>query len=77
MKPLGLSLRNGEPVIVGGGRQIGNYPIIWKWKRDCHTAILGNHPIDNQTIKCNYFCEVSRVANILNTGKGMSVVVSY
>ena len=77
MKPLGLSLRNGEPVLVGGGRQIGNYPIIWKWKRDCHNAILNNHPRDDQTVKCNYFCEVSRVANILNTGKGMSVVVSY
>lgn len=77
MKPLGLSLRNGEPLVVGGGRLIGNYPIIWKWKRQCHNASANNQPRDDHTIKCNYFCEVSRVANIMNTGKGMNVVVSY
>ncbi len=77
MKPLGLSLRNGEPLVVGGGRQIGNYPIVWKWKRQCHNAVVSNCPRDDHSVKCNYFIEVSRVANILNTGNGMSVVVSY
>tara|TARA_R110002153_G_scaffold274315_1_gene448460 strand:- start:5 stop:1531 length:1527 start_codon:yes stop_codon:yes gene_type:complete len=77
MKPLGLSLRNGEPVVVGGGRQIGNYPIVWKWRRQGHSAPVSNCPRDDHSIKCNYFIEVSRVANILNTGNGMSVVVSY
>ena len=76
-KPLGLSLRNGEPVVVGGGRQIGNYPVIWKWKRNSNATVKNNCPRDDQTIKVNYFCEVSRVANIMNTGKGMNVVVSY
>ena len=32
-KPLCLDLTNGEPVIVGGGRSIGSYPIIWKYMR--------------------------------------------
>tara|TARA_R110000803_G_scaffold11944_3_gene35217 strand:+ start:185 stop:1726 length:1542 start_codon:yes stop_codon:yes gene_type:complete len=77
MKPLGLSLRNGEPLVVGGGRQIGNYPIIWKWKRVPHATASGNSVKDDEAIKCNYFCELSRVANIMNTGKGMNVVVSY
>ena len=31
-KPLCLSLRSGEPALVGGGRVIGNYPIIWKYR---------------------------------------------
>ncbi len=76
-KPLALNLRNGEPVVVGGGRQIGNYPIIWKWKRDCHNDIVNDNQRDDQSVKVNYFCEVSRVANIMNTGKGMNVIVSY
>lgn len=76
-KPLSLCLRNGEPVVVGGGRQIGNYPVIWKWKRKAHASVKGNCPQDNHSIKVNYFCEISRVANILNNGKGMSVMVSY
>ena len=76
-KPLALNLRNGEPVVVGGGRQIGNYPIIWKWKRDCHSDVINDNQRDDQNVKVNYFCEVSRVANIMSTGKGTNVVVSY
>ncbi len=77
MKPLGLSLRNGEPLVVGGGRRIGNYPIVWKWKRTNNATRLEQQPIDNYAIKCNYFCEVSRVANIMATDKGTNVIVSY
>lgn len=77
MKPLCLSLRNGEPLLVGGGRQIGNYPIVWKWKRKCVNTAVQNCRKSNTTVKCNYFIEVSRVANIMNTGRGMNVVVSY
>tara|TARA_R110002020_G_scaffold131362_2_gene293723 strand:- start:519 stop:2039 length:1521 start_codon:yes stop_codon:yes gene_type:complete len=77
MKPLGVSLRNGEPVIVGGGRQIGNYPIVWKWKRKCVDTAVQNCRKSNTVVKCSYFIEVSRVANIMNTGRGMNVVVSY
>tara|TARA_R110002012_G_scaffold10961_2_gene49340 strand:+ start:16 stop:1521 length:1506 start_codon:yes stop_codon:yes gene_type:complete len=76
-KPLSLCLRNGEPVVVGGGRTIGNYPIVWKWKRTGHGTSSKNMVRDDQTVKVNYFCELSRVANILNTGKGMNVIVSY
>ncbi len=77
MKPLALSLRNGNAGIVGGGRQVGNYPIVWKWKRDCHATRVHSNPQDDFTVKCNYFVELSRVANVLDTGKGTSVVVSY
>ena len=77
MKPLGLSLSNGEPLIVGGGRQIGNYPIVWKWRRLCRNAQVENCRGTNQPVKCNYFIELSRIANIMNTGKGTNVIVSY
>jgi len=77
MKPLGLSLRNGEPLVVGGGRRIGNYPIVWKWKRTANSTRFESQPIDDYAIKCNYFCEVSRVANIMATDKGTNVIVSY
>ena len=77
MKPLALSLRNGNSGIVGGGRQVGNYPIVWKWRRDCHDNRINSNPQDDFPVKCNYFVELSRVANVLDTGKGTSVVVSY
>lgn len=77
MKPLALGLRNGEPLVVGGGRQMGNYPIIWKWQRECNNAVQFTNPRDDHPIKVNYFCELSRVANILSTDKGVSVQVSY
>jgi len=76
-KPLGVSLRNGEPLIVGGGREIGNYPIVWKYNRTTHNAPLNNSPRDDHAVKVNYFIEVSRVASIMNTQKGMNVMVSY
>ena len=76
-KPLSLSLRNGSGGVVGGGRIIGQYPIVWKWKRQCNNTCAGNVIANHQPIKVNYFCELSRTANILNTGNGMSVMVSY
>ena len=76
-KPLALSLRSGQGGIVGGGRMIGNYPIIWKYKRQAFTPQKNNVLDSSGSVKCNYFCEVSRTANILNTPAGTNVVVSY
>lgn len=76
-KPLALSLRSGQGGIVGGGRMIGNYPIIFKYKRQAFTPQKDNVADSSGAVKCNYFCEVSRVANILNTAAGTNVVVSY
>ena len=76
-KPLSLSLRNGQPGVIGAGRLIGQYPVIWKWKRQCSTACVNNIIANDQAVKVNYFCEVSKTANILNTGNGMNVMVSY
>ena len=77
MKPLALSLTNGEAGVIGAGRQIGSYPIVWKWRRKCNNAIVGNSYRNDETIKCNYFIECSRTASIMNTPKGMNVIVSY
>lgn len=79
-KPLACALRNGEPELVGGGRQIGNYPIVFKYRYTPRNADNKNGLNSLSTIggfNVNYFIEVSRVANIRNTNKGMSVVVSY
>lgn len=78
-KPLALSLRNGEMGVVGAGRVIGQYPIVWKYKRKCAEVKAGAPNVVGcgQALKVNYFIEVSRSANILNTGAGMSVMVSY
>ena len=77
MKPLALCLRNGEQGVIGAGRQIGSYPIVWKWKRRAHTGILSNSYANNQSIKVNYLIECSRTASIMSTPKGMNVMVSY
>lgn len=79
-KPLGCSLRNGEPALVGGGRQIGNYPIVFKYRytpRSQFDRSGLNAVSSNDGFVVNYFCEVSRIANIKNTGNGMSVIVTY
>ena len=79
-KPLGCSLRNGEPALVGGGRQIGNYPIVFKYRytpRSQADKQVMNQLSSGDGFIVNYFCEVSRIANIKNTGNGMSVIVTY
>jgi len=89
MKPLCLDLTNGEPQIVGGGRQIGAYPIIWKYKRtaDVAVAALGNDVPGNNLgnikgdstrgMSVDYFILVSRIAQIQSSNAGTSVMVSY
>ncbi len=85
-KPLCLDLTNGEPVIVGGGRQIGAYPIIWKYRRTPNAVMgnpsaenpVGNIAVDNtQALEVDYFMMVSRVANVKSTPQGTQVTVSY
>ena len=77
MKPLAQSLRNGESGVVGAGRQIGSYPLVWKWKRTCNNLQKVNSYRTDEAIKVNYFIECSRTACIMNTPKGMNVIVSY
>ncbi len=77
MKPLAQSLKNGEKGVVGAGRQIGAYPLVWKWSRKCNSAFGKNSWINNETIKVNYFIECSRTASIMSLPKGMAVNVSY
>ncbi len=82
MKPLGVGLRSGEPALVGGGRMIGNYPIVWKYRYTPISTAVKTGKVANALgsatgFNVNYFIEVSRIANIRNTPKGMSVIVSY
>jgi hypothetical protein len=90
-KPLCLDLTNGENAIVGGGRQIGAYPVIWKYKRtadgvyNCLNDDQGGgagrldalKPDTTGALNVEYYMLVSRVANITSTNAGTNVVVSY
>ena len=91
-KPLCVDLSNGVPTILGGGRQIGAYPLIMKYeRRPCgehlnQTANVVAADNDNNNaialdlsgaLEVDYFMLVSRTANIRSTPMGTSVVVSY
>jgi len=81
-KPLCLDLSNGTGQIVGGGRAIGGYPIIWKYKRKPTgtinfkiNSLVG--PTNAAVMDVNYYVLVSKVATITSTPKGTNVNVSY
>ena len=83
-KPFGLDLRNGEPVIRGGGRVIGEYPIRWIYRRTPHNQVnsTGADPYqigqqDVHGLNVNFFVGATRIVNVraLPSG-GMSVAVS-
>ena len=86
MKPLCLDLTNGNAGVVGAGRQIGSYPIIWKYKRK-PTADVPNTASATPTgnivesmsgaMSADYFVYCSRTANITSTPSGTAVMVSY
>lgn len=81
-KPLCADLRNGtmelDPLtgkmrhkIIGGGTSIGNYPILFKYKR---TPV---NDYDNQKLLFNFYIVVTRKAIITNNGNKQNVVISY
>ena len=92
LKPLCLDLSNGNAGVVGGGRSVGAYPIIWKYTRrpcasiasfaDGNSPAVGGGAKMSQT-KCSgalnvdYFVYCSRTANIQSTPQGTSVMVAY
>jgi hypothetical protein len=83
-KPLALDLRNGEPVIRGGGRIINEYPIRWIYNRIPHAQVdsqIQNTPQIGQSdiSGCNiqFFVGVSRVVKVMALPSGgMNVLVS-
>ncbi len=89
-KPLCLDLANGENSIIGGGRTLGSYPMIWKYRRkplaatanpggnDGGGAAVGNINNDfTEALDVDYYLMVSRVANVKSTPQGTSVTVAY
>ena len=76
-KPLCLDLSTGSGAILGGGRTIGAYPVIWKYRRNpCGTT--GN--VINSLVgamNVNYYMLVSKTATITSTPMGTNVVVAY
>ena len=90
-KPLCLDLGNGNAGVVGAGRSIGAFPIIWKYKRiptaeitnaydDTTAANDGSVVVQtalNGAMNVDYFVYCSRTANIQSTPNGTAVMVSY
>ncbi len=88
-KPLCLDLKNGNAGVVGAGRSIGAYPIIWKYSRKPCSGIAAfntNSPAvadgsilhDRKgAMNVDYFVYCSRTANIQSTPQGTSVMVAY
>ena len=76
-KPLCLDLTNGSGQIVGGGRNIGAYPIIWKYKRKPTGTVGNKFNAINTPLNVNYYALVSKTAIITSTPKGTSILVSY
>ena len=76
-KPLCLDLTNGSGQIVGGGRNIGAYPIIWKYKRKPTGNVGNKFSAINTPLNVNYYALVSKTAIITSTPKGTSILVSY
>lgn len=70
-KPLCADLRNGNPGVQGAGTFVGQYPIVWKYKR---TPI---DDYDNQDLELNFYVTVTRKAVITNDGNKQNVQVSY
>ncbi len=76
-KPLACDLSNGNNQILGGGRTIGAYPIIFKYERKPSALVANKTFALNGALECNYFLLVSKTANIVSSPSGTQVAVSY
>ena len=77
-KPLCVDLTNGSDGILGTGRTIGAYPIIFKYARKPTGAQAGQYITSKAgALQVDYHLLVSKTANIKSTGNGTSVMVSY
>tara|TARA_R110002074_G_scaffold11315_9_gene42168 strand:- start:1729 stop:3183 length:1455 start_codon:yes stop_codon:yes gene_type:complete len=77
-KPLCLDLSNGNDGILGSGRTIGAYPIIWKYRRKPVGAVAGYYTRGlNTALEVDYYLLVSKTANIKSSPQGTQVMVSY
>ena len=85
MKPLGVDLRNGNPSIVGGGTQIGDYPILVKYAREPVADVETGNDASNEpgtkgdigAMDMNFYVLASRRAVITSGISKNDVVVSY
>ena len=72
--PLGISLRNGNPIVLGGGTVIGKYPVVFKYKRTpSASSPSNNRQIGSLDIK--FLCKVSQQTIVRSSVKGMEVIV--
>lgn len=77
-KPLCVDLTNGSDGILGTGRTIGAYPIIFKYARKPIAATDTIYKTGKEgALSVDYHLLVSKTANIKSTPNGTAVQVSY
>ena len=77
-KPLCVDLTNGSDGILGTGRTIGAYPIIFKYARKPIGATDTIYKTGKEgALSVDYHLLVSKTANIKSTPNGTAVMVSY
>ena len=84
-KPLGVDLRNGNGGVVGGGTNIGDYPILVKYAREPVADVDTGNDASNQPgtkgdggpMDMNFYVLASRRAVITSGITKNDVVVSY
>ncbi len=69
---LGISLRNGNPLILGGGTPIGKYPVIFKYKRT-PIANTGSNNTQVSPLEIKFLCKCSGQTIVRSSVKGMEV----
>ena len=72
-----LKTPNGNNSVLGGGRTIGAYPIIWKYRRVPTGAIANRCASYEGALNVNYYMLVSKTATIRSTPMGTNILVSY
>ena len=72
--PLAISLRNGTPVVMGGGQVQGKYPVLWRYRRTPQdNAGLPNQNETDGGMDVSFIVKVSSMTRVKSSPDGMLV----
>ncbi|MGI9555875.1 MAG: hypothetical protein ACR2M9_03360 [Cyanophyceae cyanobacterium] len=73
--PLAISLRSGVPAVLGGGTTIGQYPILWRYRRtpedQASPFVLQNDTTGSMDLL--FIAKVSTMTTVESTPAGMKI----
>jgi hypothetical protein len=73
--PLAISLRSGVPAVMGGGTTIGQYPVLWRYRRTPENQGSGL-TLQNDTtgsMDLLFIAKVSSMTTVKSTTAGMKI----